>query len=94
MEWIVLGDAIPSEGSEVDGAKNDLFANLLLTTCTKDVRYLLGYVTSNNRSIKDFSKIVRRLAFLLSKDVSFYLSKEYEGAFTKLTESLTTVPIL
>ena len=91
---IVLGRIISKDGIEVDKTKTDLIANLSHPTCVKEVRLFLGHVGFYRHFIKDFSKIVKPLSNLLTKDVLFHFFEECMVAFTKLKEALTSAAIL
>ena len=60
----------------------------------KDVRSFLRHAGFYHCFIKDFSKIAKPLANLLTKEVTFHFFKEYLVAFTKLKKTLTFAPIL
>ena len=68
---IVLRHKISRKGIEVDKAKIDVIAKLLMPKCMKDIRSFLGHAGFYHRFIKNFSKIARPLTNLLSKNVSF-----------------------
>jgi len=91
---IVFDHIISSEVIEVDKAKVNLFANLLLPTCVKDIRSSLGHAGFYTRFIKDFSKIANPLSSHLAKETPSHFSKECEVVFTKLEDAPTTTPIL
>ena len=68
---IVLGHEISRKGIEVDKAKIDVIAKLLIPKCVKDIQSFLGHTGFYHRFTRNFNKIVRPLTNLLTKDVSF-----------------------
>ena len=56
--------------------------------------FFLRHTGFYRRFIKDFSKIVKPLSNLLTKDVYFHFSEECLEAFIKLKENLPTATIL
>jgi len=52
---IVLGHEISRKRIEVDIAKIDVIATLIIPKCAKDIRFVLGHVKFYRRFIKDFS---------------------------------------
>jgi len=68
---IVLGHEISRRGIKVDNAKIEVIAKFPPPKGIKDIRSFLGHAGFYRRLIKDFSKIVRPLTNLLTKDVPF-----------------------
>ena len=66
---IVLGHEISKKEIEMDRAKIEVIAKLLMPKCVKDIRSFIGHAGFYQRFIKDFSKIGRPLTNLLAKDV-------------------------
>ena len=60
----------------------------------KAVRSFLGHARFYRRFIKDFSKIALPQCKLLQKDVIFEFGEECKKAFDKLTELLTSTPVI
>jgi hypothetical protein len=91
---IVLGHIISSKGIEVDKSKIELIANLPTPKSIKDVRSFLGHAGFYRRFIKDFSVISKPLCNLLTKENVFEWTKQYEEAFVKLRNLLTSAPVI
>ena len=94
QKGIVLGHVISDKGIEVDKAKVNLISNLPPPKKVKEIRAFLGHAGFYRTFIKDFSKIVRPLTNLLSKDVPFEFSKECTSAFEFLKGALMTALII
>jgi len=62
-------------------------------TSVKGVRSFLGHIDFYRRFIKDFSKIVKPLTHLLSKDVPFDFNEECLSTFLRLKETLIIAPL-
>ena len=75
---IVLGHEISKKEIEVDKAKIEVIAKLLMPNCVKDIRSFLEHAGFYRRFIKDFSKIARPLTNLLVKDVLHFRCWMYE----------------
>jgi len=65
-----------------------------MSKCVKDIRSFLGRAGFYRRFIKDFSKIVRPLTNLLTKDVSFTFNDECINSSEKLKKELISAPII
>jgi len=91
---IVLGYEISMSGTEVDKAKIEVKANLPMPKCIKYIWSFLGHNDFYRMFIKDFSKIVRPLTNLLSKDVAFTFDSECLNAWEKLKKELISAPII
>ena len=85
---IVLGHEIFKKGIEVDRAKIEVIAKLLMPKYVKDIRSFLGHVIFYRRFIKDFSKIARPLTNLLGKDASFTFDAECMNSWEKFKKEL------
>nr|GEX17762.1 reverse transcriptase domain-containing protein [Tanacetum cinerariifolium] len=94
-EGIVLGHKISRNVLEADRAKVDVIVKLPHPTTIKGVRSFLGHAGFYRRFIQDFSKIARRMTYLLEKETPFVFSKDcidvFETLKKKLTESLILV---
>ena len=93
-QGIVLGHVVSSKGIEVDKAKIDIIQSLPYPTSVREVRSFLGHAGFYRRFIKDFSKMALPLCKLLQKDVVFAFDEECKKAFDKLTELLTSSPVI
>ena len=91
---IVLGHEISRKGIEVDKAKIDVIAKLLVPKYVKDIRFFLGHACFHHRFIKDSSKIARSLTNLLVKDVHFTFDNGCLNAWKKLKKELIYAPII
>jgi len=91
---IVLGHEISKKGIEVDRAKIEAIAKLLMPKCVKDILSFLGHAGFYQRFIKDFSKIARPLTNLLAKDVSSTFDAECIKSWEKLKRELISAPII
>jgi len=58
------------------------------------VRSFLGHVDFYRRFIKDFSKIVKPLTYLLVKDMPFDFNEECLSVFLRLKEALISAPVM
>ena len=85
---IVLAHEISKNKTEVDNAKIEVIAKLLVLRCVKDIRSFLRHVGFYCRFIKDFSKVARPLTNLLAKDVSFTFDAECINSWEKLKREL------
>ncbi|XP_027062945.2 uncharacterized protein [Coffea arabica] len=93
-EGIILDHKISSEGIEVDQAKIEVIERMPPPINVKSIRNFLGYVGFYRRFIKDFSKTVKPLCELLTKDVPFHFNDECLLAFNKLKKELVSAPII
>ena len=91
---IVLGHIVSSKGIEVDKSKIVLIANLPTSKSVKDVRSFLGHAGFYKRFIKDFSVISKPLCNFLTKENVFEWTEQYEEAFVKLKNLLTSAPVI
>jgi len=87
-QGIVLGHEFSRRGIEVDKAKVEVIAKLLPPKSIKDIRSFVGHVGFYRRFIKDFSKIVRPLTNLLTKDVPFDFNDECFKLWGSLSKNL------
>jgi len=94
QEGIVLGHKVSKKRIEVDKAKVHLIFNLPVPSFVKQVRSFLGHAGFYRRFIKNFSKVARPLANLLTKDAPFVIDEPCVKAFEKLRSSLVSAPIV
>ena len=94
IEGIVLSHHISSSRINVDPAKIQLIVNLSEPKNQKDVRSFLGYAGYYRRFIVKFSKIALPLFKFLSKNVHFHWETNFQDAFQKLKDKLSSTPIL
>jgi len=80
-EGIVLGHHLSLRGIEVDKNKVKIIALLPTPLKPKDIRIFLGHEGFYMKFIKDFSKISSPLFTLLSKDVYYCWTLNYQQAF-------------
>ena len=93
-QGIVLGHIVSVEGIQVDNAKINLIANMLVSKTIKKVWSFLGHASFYKRFIKYVSVISCPLCNLLAKDAPFDWILACQEAFDKLKEMLTTAPIV
>ncbi|GJZ59303.1 hypothetical protein Tco_0615119 [Tanacetum coccineum] len=94
-EGIVLGHKISKNGIEVDKAKVDVIAKVLIPLTVKVFGVSIGPKAGfYDVFIKDFSKISRPMTHLLEKNTPFIFSDECIQAFEMLKKKLTEAPIL
>jgi hypothetical protein len=93
-EGVVLGNFISYAGIQVGLAKIQLILDIPTPSTQKEVRSFLGHAGYYRRFIKNFSKLTSPLFFLLTKDVDFRWTDNYELSFTDLKQKLSTAPIL
>ncbi|XP_027337185.1 uncharacterized protein LOC113850859 [Abrus precatorius] len=79
---------------EVDPSKVEVIEKLPPPVNVRGVRSFLGHARFYRRFIKDFSKIVKPLSELLSKDVEFVFYDKCLIAFNTLKEKLISAPVL
>ena len=89
-----MGHKIFVRGTEVDKAKIDVIDKLPPPVNAKGVRSFLGHVVFYWQFIKDFSKIVKPLSYLLNKDAVFLFDEKCLKAFNTLKTSLVSAPII
>ena len=87
---IALGHSVSKKGIKVDKVKGDIISNLLMPFSMKWVRSFLGHVDFHRRLIKDFSKVVRPLTCLLTKDAPFMINVSCVKAFAKIHSLLVS----
>jgi hypothetical protein len=93
-EGIVLGHHLSSRGIEVDKNKIKIITLLPTSLKPKDIRSFLGNARSYGSFIKDFSKTTSPLFTLLSKDVDYFWTLNFQQAFETIKEKLSTSPVL
>jgi len=65
-----------------------------MPSSVKQVRSFLGHADFYRRFIKDFRKVARPLANLLTKDAPFVIDESCVKAFEKLRSLLVSAPIV
>ena len=93
-QGIILCHIVSSKGIEIDKAKVELIQHLSTPKYVKDVRFFLWHAGFYRHFIEGFSAISRLLCHLLSLDVPFEWTQQYQEAFNKFKRLLTTTPII
>jgi len=91
---IVLDHEVSRKELEVDKSKVEVIAKLPEPKCLKDIKSLLGHAGFYRRFIKEFSKIIRPLMNLLTKDMPFHFDDGCLKAWKKLKQKLVSAPII
>jgi hypothetical protein len=93
-EGILLGHHISSIGIEVDKIKIKTITLIPTPLKPKYIRSFLGHARYYRRFIKDFSKLSSPLFNLLSKDVYYCWTFNFQQAFKTIKEKLSTALVL
>jgi hypothetical protein len=93
-EEIVLGHHLSSMGVEVGKNKIKIITLLPTPLKPKDIKKFLGHAAYYRRFIKYFSMIASPPFTLLSKDVEYCWTLNYQQAFETIKEKLSTTPVL
>lgn len=91
---IVLKHVISKNDIEIDKTKVGLIINLPSLQLVKDIWCFLSHAKFFRRFIKNISKIIRRLIYLLAKNVLFNFILDYFRAFEQLKKALIPTPII
>ena len=89
-----LGFIIIEDGIMADPNKVKIMRQILPPTYVREVRSFIGVCSCHRWFIPHFSVIAKPLIRLTKKFGKFEWSKEFQGAFDFLKETLTTVPVL
>ena len=89
-EGIILGHKISERGIKVDKAKIEGIERMPYPRDIKGICSFLGHAGFYRRFIKDFSKTLRPLTYLLQKDIPFVFDEDCKEAFEVLKKALIT----
>ncbi|MBW0520823.1 hypothetical protein O181_060538 [Austropuccinia psidii MF-1] len=89
-----LGYVVLSEGLKMDSSKVQKILNWPQPKNIKELQSFLGFANFCRCFIKNYSKKISSLTFLLKKDSPFIFNEEALSQFQILKESFTTAPIL
>ncbi|KAJ8228025.1 hypothetical protein LV160_008960 [Aspergillus fumigatus] len=94
QETEFLGHWISTEGIHMDQNKVTTMREWPQPRNVKEVQQFIGLVNYYQRFIEGYAKIMTPFFKLLKKGKEFEWTKEYETAFTRIKEKVTTAPIL
>jgi hypothetical protein len=94
MEVTFLGHVISAGGISVDPSKVTDVLNWMPPMNASDIRSFLGLAGYYRWFIKDFSKIIKPMTWLLEKNKDFDWTEECQVCFEELKNQLTLAPVL
>lgn len=93
-EVAYLGHLITEDGVKPNPAKIEAIQRFPQPRNPKEIKQFLGLTGYYRRFVKDYSKIIKPLTYLLKKDVEYKFDESCIEAFHKCKKFLTEAPIL
>ena len=90
----ILGLIVSANGLAADPAKIQRVVDWPIPTTKREVQQFLGLVSYYRRFIENCAHIAKPLHQLTEQSKPFHWTVEYDQAFNRLQEQLTTSPVL
>ena len=80
-ETVFLGIIILGEGLRIDPKKIEAIVKQAIPTNLTKTQTFIGFANFYRRVIREFSRLVKPLVYLIEKDISFVQSAAYQAIF-------------